>query len=180
MVERIRGFIKRFGTDIELDYDLIVKKRNRYFLISENLRGMIMNDFFYAGVYLGKSEKNKFLPSFNLLRMITLKETNKTIVDKKTEWLFICGRDIFQKGIVKILGSKRKNDYTLIINKYGECLGFGRMLGDLEIGARSLTNEDVAIKNILDLGDFLRREKRSEFGSAKSPTRRSKRRRLDG
>ena len=159
MHERIRDFVKRFGTDIELDYDLIVKTRNKYFLINENLRKMIMNDYFYAGVYLGKSEKNKFSPSFNLLSMITLKEANKTIVDKKTEWLFICGRDIFKKGIVKMLGSKRKNDYTLIVNKYGECLGFGRMLCDLDFGGRSLKNEGVVIKNILDLGDFLRREK---------------------
>ena len=155
MHERIRDFIKRFGTDIELDRDLIVKKRNRYFLISESLREMIINDFFYAGVYLGECKKNKFIPSFNLLRMITLKEANKTIVDRKTEWLFICGRDIFQKGIVKILGSKRKNDYTLIVNKHGECLGFGRMLCDLDIGVRPLPIEDVAVENILDLGDFL-------------------------
>jgi ribosome biogenesis protein Nip4 len=174
MHERIRDFIKRFGTDIELDCDLIVKKRGRYFLISESLRKMIINDFFYAGVYLGKSEKNKFLPSFDLLRMIALKEANKTIVDKKTEWLFICGRDIFQKGIVKILGSKRKNDYTLIVNKHNECLGFGRMLCDLDIGVRSLRNEDVAVENMLDLGDFLRREKFSEFRSTKSSTRRSR------
>ncbi len=159
MNKEIQSFIKRFGTDVEVDRHLIVKKRSRYFLIGEDLRKMILHDFFYAGVYLGKSRKNGFLPSFNLLRMIAENEANKTIVDRKTEWLFICGRDIFHRGIVKIMGSGRKNDYTLILSEHGECLGFGRMLYDLDVYVHSLSNEDVAIENILDLGDFLRREK---------------------
>ncbi|NWF97272.1 MAG: hypothetical protein HXY34_14130, partial [Candidatus Thorarchaeota archaeon] len=39
-------------------------------------------------------------------------------------------------------------------NKYGECLGFGKILHNLEE-----TREKVAVKNISDIGDFLRREK---------------------
>jgi ribosome biogenesis protein Nip4 len=53
------------------------------------------------------------------------------------------------------MGSKRRDEYTLILNQYGECLGFGRILGNLDEMVKG-----VVVKNISDLGDFLRREKR--------------------
>jgi ribosome biogenesis protein Nip4 len=86
--------------------------------------------------------------------MLSEKEANKIIVDKKTEWLFICGRDIFKRGIMKTIGSKKKRAYVLILNQHDECLGFGKILRDL--------NEEtngVVIKNVSDIGDFLRRER---------------------
>ena len=150
----IKDFAERFETRISLDRNLIVRKENRYFLLNEGLKRTISKDFFYAGTYLGKVKKRKFFPSFNLLNMIAEKKANKTVVDKKTEWLFICGRDIFKQGITKVRGSKRKGDYTLILNQYGECLGFGKIVYDLD-----KEKDGVVIKNISDIGDFLRREK---------------------
>jgi ribosome biogenesis protein Nip4 len=119
------------------------------------LKRLISKDFFYAGTYLGKTKRGKFFPSFNLLRMITRKKANKVIVDKKTEWLFICGRDIFKKGMTEVTGLKRKGDYTLIVNQHGECLGFGKMLCNLD-----KAKDAVVVENISDIGDFLRREKK--------------------
>ena len=43
------------------------------------------------------------------------------------------------------------------MNEYDECLGFGKIVLNLR-GAPD--SEQIAIKNILDIGDFLRREKR--------------------
>ena len=153
MIKPIMDFVSRFNASISFDENLIVKKENRYFLINENLKKFITKDFFHAGIYIGKIKNGNFFPSFSLLKMIAEGKANKVIVDKKTEWLFICGRDIFKQGIMKVIGSKRKGDYTLILNEHGKCLGFGRILRNLyEI-------EDVAVKNISDIGDFLRREK---------------------
>lgn len=152
-MKQIKDFISRFQTRINLDKNLIVKRCNRYFLLNENLKRLISKDFFYAGTYLGKAKNGKFFPSFNLLRIVAKKKTNKVIVDKKTEWLFICGRDIFKKGIMKVMGSKRKGDYTLILNQHGECLGFGKIMRHLD------KEKGVAVKNIADIGDFLRRER---------------------
>jgi ribosome biogenesis protein Nip4 len=79
---------------------------------------------------------------------------NKTVLDRKAGWLFICGRDVFRKGIVKTMGSQRKGDCTLVLNEFGECLGFG------VIAAKSdKTDFKVLVRNILDIGDFLRRER---------------------
>ncbi len=121
------------------------------------LKCLVREDFFHAGTYLGKVKNSVFFPSFPLLTMIAEKETsNKVIVDENTEWLFICGRDIFRKGILKTEGVKRKGDHALILNKHGECLGFGRLVLDLN---KKVAGQQVAMKNISDLGDFLRREK---------------------
>jgi len=151
----LEDFAKLFGTSISLDERFIIQKGDRYFLLNETLKGLIGKDFFYAGTYLGKVKNGKFFPSFNLLAIIAKQRANKIILDERTEWLFICGRDIFKKGIAQIVGSKRKGDYTLILNRHGECLGFGRIVGNLD----EVRDEDVALKNISDVGDFLRREK---------------------
>jgi len=153
-MKQIKDFVSRFQIRISLDKNLIVKRRDRYFLLNDGLKRLISKDFFYAGTYLGKTKRGKFFPSFNLLRMIAGKKTNKVIVDNKTEWLFICGRDIFKQGITEVMDSKRKGDYTLILNQHNECLGFGKILCNLD-----KAKEGAVIENIADIGDFLRREK---------------------
>ncbi|MDH7478086.1 MAG: hypothetical protein QHH17_06875 [Candidatus Bathyarchaeota archaeon] len=150
----LKEFVSQFGASINLNENLIAKRGNRYFLLNEKLKTLVGGGFFYAGVYLGKVKNGKFFPSFNLLSMISEKRVNKIFVDKRSEWLFICGRDIFKRGITKVMGSKRKGDYALILNQYGECMGFGKILCNLDEIA-----EGVAVKNISDIGDFLRREK---------------------
>jgi ribosome biogenesis protein Nip4 len=151
----IDDFAGRFNTNIRLDRDLIVKKSNRYFLLNRNLKGLIVENFFYAGLYLGKTNGKTFFPSFCLLAMIAQSDANKTTVDSRTEWLFTCGRDIFRKGITSMSKSRKKGDYTLILNAYGDCLGFGRILRSMDDAGRN----QVVVKNIADIGDFLRREK---------------------
>lgn len=153
MMKFLKEFVSRFDASITLNEDLIKKRGNRYFLLNEKLKTLVEKNFFYAGVYLGKVKNGNFFPSFNLLSMIAKKRANKIFVDKRSEWLFICGRDVFKRGIKKVVGSKRKGDYALILNQYGECLGFGKILCDLDEIV-----EGVAVRNISDVGDFLRRE----------------------
>jgi len=154
MIRLISEFANQFGTSFRADERSLVKKENRYFLLNENVKKLTSEDFFYAGTFLGKTRRGKFLPSFSLLAMLAEREANKIVVDKKTEWLFICGRDIFKRGITKTTGSKRKGAYVLILNQYDECLGFGKIVSDLNKEAQG-----VAVKNVLDIGDFLRRER---------------------
>jgi len=152
----VENFISQFKASVILDESLIVKKQNRYFLLNENLKREIRKDFFYAGAYLGKIKDAIFFPSFILLAMIGKEKANKIIVDEKTAWLFICGRDVFKRGILKVMGSKRKGDYTLIVNEHDECLGFGKILRNMN---KVKDENKVIVKNISDIGDFLRREK---------------------
>jgi len=148
-------FASRFGNQISFNKELIVEKNQRFYLFNPRLKKDVQYDFYYAGLYLGKIGKNGgFFPSFNLLNMLVDAVANKIVIDQKASWLFICGRDVFCKGLVKVMGSKRKGDVTLVLNEFGECLGFGKIL-DL-----SAFESKVAVENVLDVGDFLRRESR--------------------
>jgi ribosome biogenesis protein Nip4 len=153
----IRDFMKQFRVSIALDESLLVKKKNRYYLLSERVKKQIQQNFFYAGVYLGKLKGNVFFPSFLLLTIMAEGKGNKIVVDKKTAWLFICGRDIFKQGIINLKGTKRKGDYSLVLNEHDECLGFGKITRNVR---KETEANEVVVKNILDIGDFLRREKR--------------------
>ena len=138
---------------------MITEKQGRFYILSRELEEVIPDDFFYAGTYLGKSKQGVFFPSFNLLAMIAKKkEANKVTVDEKSEWLFIVGRDLFKRGILKATGSKKKGAYTLVVNHHEECLGFGRILSSLDEDGKN----QVAVRNISDVGDFLRRERHHE------------------
>ncbi len=146
----------QFNASIPLDESRIVRSRNRYYLLSKKLKHQVPKGFFYIGSYLGAIKGASFFPSFLLLAMIAERKANKLVIDKKTAWLFICGRDIFQQGILKE-NNLKKGDYTLIMNEHNECLGFGKIMHNL----RGVPDANkVAVKNILDIGDFLRREKR--------------------
>jgi ribosome biogenesis protein Nip4 len=154
----ITDFVKHFGVNLNFDERFIVKQANRYFLLNEKLRNQVTDDFFYAGTYLGKVRGRVFFPSFSLLAMIAeRKEASSIFVDDKAEWLFICGRDVFFRGIKKVTEAVKKGELTLVLNQYGECLGFGRIMQDLGV---EHGGQRVAVKNISDVGDFLRRERR--------------------
>jgi ribosome biogenesis protein Nip4 len=150
----LSDFASRLGADVALNPEFILEKMQRYYLLNPSLRKFVRSDSFYTGLYLGKTKNGMFFPSFNYLNMLLPVAANKVVLERKAAWLFICGRDVFIEGIVKSMGSHRKGDYTLVLNEFGECLGFGAFVESLE----SLKGK-IAIRNVLDVGDFLRREK---------------------
>lgn len=156
MAEQIKNFIKLFDAKISLDWRFLARKGNRFFYIPPALKSLVKKNrrYYYAGLPLGKVERGMFSPSFPLLFLIAEKAKNRIVVDDKAAWLFICGRDIFKQGIEHIEGSREKGSYTLILNRRGECLGFGKIKQNL-----NKSKMDVAVENVLDIGDFLRREK---------------------
>jgi ribosome biogenesis protein Nip4 len=168
-MKAINDFVAQFNASIPLDESHLVRNRNRYYLLSKKLKQQAPKGFFYAGAYLGAVKGASFFPSFLLLAMIAETKANKLVVDRKTAWLFICGRDIFKKGILKA-DNLKKGDITLIMNEHNECLGFGKMMINLRA---EIDLNKTAVKNILDIGDFLRREKRQprRQQSSSEPTR---------
>ena len=82
--------------------------------------------------------------------MVAKKTDRKIFVNRKTAWLFLCGRDIFGRGIVK---SNVKKGLALVQNEADENLGYGEIIADLG------NKDKVVAKNLFDRGNFLRREK---------------------
>ena len=154
LMKPIINFASKVKAKLTFDPDLVVETGGRYFLLNKNLKANASRSFFYAGRYLGKVKDEKFFPSFNLLAILSESEANKVIANEKAAWLFICGRDIFGGGVVSVEGSRCEGDFTLVLNEFGECLGFGRIVRDL--GAKDAR---VVVQNISDVGDFLRRER---------------------
>ncbi len=154
MIEPIVGFATKLGAKIAFSPKLLVEMNGRFFLLNGDLKGMLRSDFFYAGSYLGKVKKGKFFPSFILLALLSAGKSNKVMVNERAGWLFVCGRDILCEGVREVQGSRRKGDFTFVVNTFGECLGFGRILRDL-----NSIEAGVVVQNVSDIGDFLRRER---------------------
>ncbi len=150
----LTSFASKFGAQVVLNPEFVLEKLGRFYLLNPTLRKVTRGDFYYAGLYLGKANEGKFFPSFNFLNMLVDVAANKVFPNQKAAWLFVCGRDLLSQGITKTQGSQRKGDFTLVINEFDECLGFGMIMGSFE-----KSHGEVAVKNVLDVGDFLRREK---------------------
>ena len=145
-MEKIKKFVELF-TD-KFDYDYVHKIGKNYFMINKNLEEVeskITHDVFSIGIILGRDDE-KFLPSSALIDMISKTSERKMVVNKKAEWLFLCGRDVLEEGIV----SGRFKGLVLVMNEQGENLGYGKIV---EKKGKKI------IKNILDKGSYLRIER---------------------
>jgi len=152
----VTNFAAQFGVDIVLNPDLTLEKNGRFYLVNTTLKPLVKGNFFYAGIYLGKAKEGKFFPSFNLLTMLAKKDAARIVIDRKAAWLFVCGRDILSQSVVRFFGSGKKHSNVLVFNEFVECLGFGRIVENLRENSAS---DEIAVRNVSDVGDFLRRER---------------------
>lgn len=75
------------------------------------------------------------------------KSDKKVVLYKDSEWKFICGRDVKVVGSQwSVVGGEDVEKDALVVNMFGECLGYGILKNNI-------------VKNVFDIGDFLRREK---------------------
>ncbi|MFH1770483.1 MAG: hypothetical protein ABH828_02910 [archaeon] len=138
MIE-INKFISQF-TDKQIPN--IEKIGKKYFLVSADQKKLskdIGRKPFSAGIFLGEQKRN-FQASPALVDMIAKLSDRKAFINKEAEWLFLCGRDVFEKNIVK---KNVENGIVLVQNEEDENLGFGKL-------------SSSGVKNILDKGEYLR------------------------
>jgi len=150
-MEKINRFVEYFTNQ---KIDNVVKIKNNYFLADEALakaKENIRQEPFSIGLFLGEARNSNFVPSAPLLDIISKKTDKKIFVNKKTEWLFLCGRDVFGRGIVK---ANVKKGLVLVQNERDENLGYGEITGDLS------QQDKVVVRNLFDKGNFLRRERK--------------------
>ncbi|HIH89134.1 TPA: hypothetical protein HA344_08005 [Candidatus Bathyarchaeota archaeon] len=103
----------------------------------------------YAGKLLGRT-RGEFIPSAGLLRELgRMQGPNKVWVDERVGWLFACGRDVFGESITKSEGELEEGACFLVMMG-DDCLGYGRV---------ETRGGKMLLKNLFDLGDFLRRER---------------------
>lgn len=127
---------------------------NKFLFMSDEVKRIVQKinkKTFTAGLILGEMRGIRFFPSAPLIDIIAKHTDKKIIVNKKTAWLYLCGRDIFAQGIVKATAS---TGFVIVENELGEALGYGQVLGKTEEKNR------VVVKNLFDKGVFLRKERK--------------------
>lgn len=145
MIE-INKFISQF-TDEKIKG--IKKIGRKYFLVDstqDKVSASIDQEPVSIGLFLGEHKK-RFEASLALLDLIAKTSDRKAFVNKEAEWLFLCGRDVFEKNMVR---ETVKEGIVLVQNEANENLGFGLL---------SKKGGELLIKNILDKGVYLRSKK---------------------
>jgi len=149
----INKFISQF-TDSHLNN--IVKIGRCHYQIQPELKELMdtvkrnsKRDPSYAGLFLGEEKGKVFSPSLALLDILGHASEKWVMVDDKSEWLFLCGRDIFAGSVIK---ANVPSGLVLVVNRNMEVLGYGKITGRID------NLDRMFVKNILDKGDYLRRE----------------------
>jgi ribosome biogenesis protein Nip4 len=150
-MKTLKDFLEVVGANYEPKEKTLLNINNKRFEIEDCLRKLIVkrDRLVYAGRLLGR-EKQVFVPSPWILEKVASCEgTNKIHVDRETGWLFLCGRDVFEKNFKKVDGELNLGTFFLVLTE-GNCLGYGKI---------ETFNNILILRNIYDLGDFLRRER---------------------
>jgi ribosome biogenesis protein Nip4 len=127
-----------------------------FYLAEKNLMDMKMGvkrDIFSVGTYLGE-EKMGFSPSPALIDMISRMpdvSNRKVMINKKAEWLFLCGRNVLSDSIIK-MPENSTDPLVLVQNENDENLGYGMFKKE----------DTLIIKHILDKGKYLRMDEKGK------------------
>lgn len=159
---KLAEFLKEFELT-EADIGTITRLGRRCFLTLPEHADLIAQhrgELFGCGVYLGE-EKERMEPSPALLELIAAKTKEfKVVVNSESEWLFLCGRDILDAGLLA-WDQATSRGLVLVQNEADENLGFGILPKDSKLSSARQRHrmKGVAIKHVLDRGFFLRRER---------------------
>ncbi len=141
-------FLKPFGIKKKTDAQIINRS---YFIVKD--KQLLSKHPVYSGECIAHIRGPVLIPSIDFLQQISKEARKHVILNEKAEWLYICGRDVFAKGIVSN-NNPEVGDRVVVLNKHKECLGYGDMVAQL-------TDKRVVIKRLFDIGDLLRRERKS-------------------
>tara|TARA_Y100000034_G_C6795455_1_gene356487 strand:+ start:554 stop:976 length:423 start_codon:yes stop_codon:yes gene_type:complete len=140
MLEFIKNFTdKSIGAYIQIDDKFFLTDKN-YDLTPKHI-----------GVFLGENKDKQFIPSIELIELLSHISNKKVFVTDKAEWKFLNKKDILGKAITK---ANVYTGFVLVQNKNDENLGYGKFILDIK------RKEEVVVKNLLDRGEYLRCESR--------------------
>jgi ribosome biogenesis protein Nip4 len=149
-MRELRDFLVAVGAVYE-PAGMRVNLNDRRFSVAPEVAAQIheRGRMVYAGRLLGRT-RGEFIPGASLLRELgSMQGVNKVWVNEKVGWLFACGRDVFEESIMRSEGEFLEGACFLVMLS-GDCLGYGRV---------ETREGGMMIRNVFDLGDFLRRER---------------------
>jgi ribosome biogenesis protein Nip4 len=112
-----------------------------------------------TGLGIGEIKKNDLLLSLSGGYFISEYSNKKAIISPESEQLFLYMRDIHCKSIISINEELSIEDKVLIANSYNDYLGLGKIVIPISDFKKTDNEDEIAIKNIIDLGWYLRKGK---------------------
>ncbi|MBR9701265.1 hypothetical protein GOV11_05370, partial [Candidatus Woesearchaeota archaeon] len=130
----------------------VVTIGKRYFYDPKDILKEV-KDPFSAGIFLGE-EKQGFRPTPALIDLLSKQESRRVVLDEKSAWLFLCGRDTLMQGVWKT-DEFKTGEPALVSDEEGSILGYGIIKNKFDIKVKN----KMFLKNMLDRGEYLRRER---------------------
>lgn len=157
----LKSALRSFGSeDFTEDYVLLVNDRREVFALSKELANFIERlklNFVHVGIKVGEIGSRRF--RFTIEGSFYLSKRKKRVyVDEKGEMLFLYGRDIFARSVVEVTDDVRENDVVFVCNKRGDIIGLGRSRFNAERYWK-VEGERIVVENLVDRGEYLRKEK---------------------
>jgi ribosome biogenesis protein Nip4 len=149
--QTFKAFLTQFGISQEIPATILGRS---HFIVRE--KALLSNFPVWSGELVAHERGPVLIPSVDLLQRIGKGARHKVTVTSQAEWLFTCGRDIFAKSI-KSHTSPAQGDKVAVLNEEKECIGYGEVMAPLDTQGKK-----PVIKRLFDLGDLLRRERKSK------------------
>jgi ribosome biogenesis protein Nip4 len=130
-----------------------------------NIKNGVNRDVYSVGLFLGE-EKMGFSASPALIDLISKfpdSQSKKIFINKKAEWLFLCGRNVLSESIAKNPNGLSEG-LVLVQNEEDENLGYGLFKRE----------DTLIIKHILDKGRYLRIDEKGRDKRAGGQNKKSK------
>ncbi|ADB57627.1 PUA domain-containing protein [Archaeoglobus profundus] len=161
----VKSALRAFGSENFLEEnELLIKDSEgakELYALSKDLANFINRvklNYVCVGIKVGEvgSRRLRFTleGSFYLIR----REKKKVYVDEKGEMLFLYGRDIFARSVVKVTDDVEENDVVFVCNSKGDILGLGKSRFDAS-RYKDVEEDRVVVENLVDRGEYLRKEK---------------------
>lgn len=157
-MNKLISFVKEFTKQEIAELRSVEKIGKKYFYMPKDLKELkdkIPLEPYSEGLPLGELKNNKFMPSIALLDLLSSYTDKKIIINAKGQTMFLYGKDVFGENIKNENDNNNnnvENGLCLVLNEDHEVLGYGEL-------RKGKTGKKTIIKNILDRGDFLRRER---------------------
>jgi 60S ribosome subunit biogenesis protein NIP7 len=161
----LNSALRAFGsTDFLNDNELLILEKEgkkEVYALSKDLAKFLelfKLNFVTAGIKVGEVGSRRFRFTLEGSFYLAKREKKRVYVDEKGEMLFLYGRDIFARSVVKVTDDVKENDVVFVCNKRGDILGLGKSRFNAD-RYKKVEEDRVVVENLVDRGEYLRKEK---------------------
>ncbi len=133
------------------------------FIVNPITFDLVINDEkispYSVGLGFGEYKKSGLLLSLGGGGILCNQTEIKAVINEKAEQLFLFKRDIISTSITQITKKVNIGDKVIVVNTKNEFLGVGKLEQILDDIINHKDTRNIALRNIIDLGWYLRKGK---------------------